>query len=155
MQERSCVRQNSSPSTAPLPKWAELMHDARADVANRGGKMQVLLCWSLALAAIVQPPQVVGKIVDDRGNAISGVSISAVALPSSQVTEETISGNDGSFHFVHLHYGSYGVEAKTESACAFSDAIQINSGFTSIVQLRLVKGLCSDPIALQNPRILP
>jgi hypothetical protein len=71
------------------------------------------------------------------------MSLSVVSPPSSQVIEKTLSGSDGSFTITGLAAGSYGLEARTDSACAFSDAIQVHDGFTSTVRLRLVRGLCS------------
>lgn len=105
--------------------------------------MNVLFCLILTLAALSSAPEITGTIVDDRGKLVSGISLSVVSLPSSQEIEKTLSGSDGSFSVTGLATGSYGVEAKTDSACAFSDAIQVHDGFTSIVRLRLVRGLCS------------
>jgi hypothetical protein len=105
--------------------------------------MNVLFCLILTLAALSPAPEITGTIVDDRGKRVSGISLSVVSLPSSQVIAKTLSGSDGSFSVTGLAPGSYGLEAKTDSACAFSDAIQVHDGFTSIVRLRLVTGFCS------------
>jgi hypothetical protein len=36
-----------------------------------------------------------------------------------------------------------GLVAKTKSSCAISSATNVHPGFTSVVHLQLVKGLCS------------
>lgn len=113
--------------------------------------MNLLLCLSLTLAALSPAPEITGTIVDDRGKVVSEISISIVSLPSSQIVEETLSGPDGSFSFSGLARGSYGLEAKTKSSCAFSDAIQVNNGFTSTVRLRLVRGLCQAAVHFAEP----
>ena len=105
--------------------------------------MNVLFCLILTLAALSPAPQITGTIVDDRGKLVSGISLSVVSLPSSQVIEKALSGSDGSFSVTGLASGNYGLEANTDSACAFSDAIHVHNGFTNIVRLRLVRGLCS------------
>jgi hypothetical protein len=64
--------------------------------------------------------------------------------------ERAVSGSDGSFRFSNLAPGLYGLSAKTVSACAFSDAIRVNDGFTRVVHLRLIKGLCQNAIAFRN-----
>lgn len=112
--------------------------------------MNVFLCLVLTLVAVSPAPEITGTIVDDHGEPVRGVSISAVALPSSQIVAKTVSEPDGSFRFGDLARGGYGLEAKTDSACAFSDAIQVDDGFTSIVRLRLVEGLCRNAMALRN-----
>lgn len=109
--------------------------------------MNALLCLILTVAALSPAPEITGTIVDDHGKLSSGIPLSIVSLPSDQVVESTRSAPDGSFTVTDLHPGSYGVEAKTDSACAFSDAIQVHAGFTSVVRLRLVKGLCSGAFA--------
>jgi hypothetical protein len=108
-----------------------------------------MLCLILTLATLSPAPEITGTIVDDRGKLASGISLSVVSLPSSEVVENTLSGPDGSFSIAGLAPGSYGLQAKTKSACAFSDAIQVHNGFTSMVRLRLVRGLCQNPIALR------
>lgn len=112
--------------------------------------MNPLLCLILTLAALSSVPAITGTVVDERGKPVSGISLSVVSLPASQVIEKTLSGSNGSFSVEGLASGSYGLEAKTESACAFSDAIQVHDGFTSVVHLRLIRGLCQRPIALRT-----
>lgn len=114
--------------------------------------MNLLLCLVPTLVAISLPaPEIAGTIVDDHAKPVAGISISAVALPSSQVIAKTVSGSDGSFSFAGLMGGGYGLEAQVDSACAFSDAIQVDNGFTSVVRLRLVKGLCENSVELRQP----
>ena len=108
--------------------------------------MNLVICLILALAALSPIPEITGTVVDDRGKLVSGISISVVSLPFTQVIEKARSRPDGSFSFAGLARGSYGLEAKTESACAFSDAIQVDNGFTTVVHLRLVKGLCGNAL---------
>lgn len=104
--------------------------------------MNLLLCLIVTLAAVTPAPEITGTIVDDRGKALSGIAVSGVSLPSSQEMEKTTSGPDGSFSFAGLIAGGYGIEANSGSDCAFSNAIQVSGGFTSVVRLRLVQGLC-------------
>jgi hypothetical protein len=115
--------------------------------------MNQLLCLVLLLTASSPAPGIVGTIVDDRGKSVSGISIAVHSLPSSKIVEEVPSGADGSFRVTGLAPGAYGVEAKTESACAFSDAIQVEAGYTSTVHLRLVKGLCDRPVSFAKPPV--
>lgn len=105
--------------------------------------MNLFFCLVLTLVEISAPnPEITGKIVDDHTKPVAGISIAAVALPSSHLIGKAISGSDGSFSFAGLADVGYGPEAEAGSACAFSDAIQVDDGFTRFVQLRLVKGLC-------------
>jgi hypothetical protein len=113
--------------------------------------VNLILCLILTLAALSQVPEIAGKIVDDHGKIASGIPLTLILLPLNQVVEKIVSAPDGSFSFEGLASGNYGLEAKTESACAFSDAIQVHHGFTSIVHLRLVTGFCQKPIGLRSP----
>ena len=108
--------------------------------------MSLILCMILALASLSTTPAIVGTIVDEHGKPVSGVPIVILSLPNNQVMEKTRSGSDGSFSFAGVASGGYGLRAKIDSACAFSDAIHVENGFTSIVHLRLVNGLCQNPI---------
>lgn len=112
--------------------------------------MNLVTCCILTFAALSPAPEITGSIVDDNGKLVSGVPISVVALLANQTIEKTLSGSDGSFDFTDLAPGAYGLEAKTDSACAFSDEIGVSIGFTSVVRLRLVKGLCQSPVVLWN-----
>lgn len=118
--------------------------------------MNVALCLALALAAVSPTPEITGTVVDDQGKPVARISISVVSLSSNDVIRKTLSKSDGSFSFTGLVSGGYGLEAKTDSACAFSDAVQVDNGFTSVVRLRLVKELCRNPISvLRNRRVHP
>lgn len=110
--------------------------------------MNLLICLILTLAALSPNPEITGTIVDDNGKPVSGVPISVVRLIGDRVIKETLSGSDGSFHFTALAPGAYGLSAKTDSACAFSDPLRVDNGFTSVVRLRLIKGFCQDAIAI-------
>jgi large repetitive protein len=108
--------------------------------------MKLVICAILTLAALSPAPEVAGTIVDYNGKPVPGVPISIVAIDSEdQVTKKTVSESNGSFSFTGLAPGAYGVVAKTDSACAISDAIRVDIGFTSIVRLRLAKGWCYGP----------
>ncbi len=113
--------------------------------------MYPLICLILTLAASSPNPEITGTIVDYNGKLVSGVPISVVALYANQTVEKTQSGSDGSFHFSDLAPGSYGLEARTESGCAYSDPIRVDVGFTTAVHLRLIKGLCQQAISLGRP----
>ncbi|MGB7048410.1 MAG: carboxypeptidase-like regulatory domain-containing protein [Candidatus Cybelea sp.] len=118
--------------------------------------MNVALCLALGLAALSPTPEITGTIVDYQGKPVAQTSISVVSLSSNDVISETLSNSNGSFSFAGLASGGYGLEAKTDSACAFSDAVQVDAGFTSVVRLRLVKGLCQNPISiLRNHPVHP
>jgi hypothetical protein len=114
----------------------------------REGKMNPVICLVLTLAAILPAPEITGTIVDYNGRLVSGVPISVVALYANQTIEKGLSGSDGSFHFTGLAPGAYGLAAKTDSGCAISDPIRVDIGFTTVVRLRLIKGLCQNPIAI-------
>ncbi|MBV9718474.1 MAG: carboxypeptidase regulatory-like domain-containing protein [Candidatus Eremiobacteraeota bacterium] len=118
--------------------------------------MNLVVCLILTLAALSPAPEIAGTVADDKGKSVSGVPIFAVSIPSSNVIQKTVSESDGSFRFTGLASGSYGVEAETRSACAFSDAIQVDTGFTTAVHLRLVPGLCQHPLvnSASGPRAL-
>jgi hypothetical protein len=108
--------------------------------------MNLVVCLILILTALSPAPEITGTVVDGHGKPVSGVPISAITLPSSDVVQKTVSESDGSFRFMGLAPGDYGVEAETRSACAFSDAIRVDTGFTTALRLRLVPGLCRHPI---------
>ncbi|HEY2473270.1 MAG TPA: carboxypeptidase-like regulatory domain-containing protein [Candidatus Cybelea sp.] len=114
--------------------------------------MNPVICLMLTLATLSPTPEITGTIVDYNGRLVSGVRISVVALYASQTIEKTLSGSDGSFHFTDLAPGAYGVAAKTDSGCAYSDPIRVDIGFTTVVHLRLIKGLCQNPIGLLRNR---
>jgi len=105
--------------------------------------MNLVMCLSLVLAVASPTPEILGDVVGDNGQAVPGVTISIVSLPSSQEASRTESRADGSFDFTGLASGNYGLEAKTKSACAMSSAVSVHVGFTAIVHLRLIKGFCS------------
>jgi Carboxypeptidase regulatory-like domain len=117
--------------------------------------MYPLICLIFTLAALSSTPEITGTIVDDNGRLVSGVPISVVALYANQTVEKTQSGSDGSFHFTDLAPGTYGLEAKTESGCAYSDPIRVDVGFTTAVHLRLIKGLCQNALSLARPAPKP
>ena len=129
-------------------------HIYQFNALNAGGEMNVIVCLILTLAVLSPAPtapEIAGTIVDDHGKIASRIPLSVVSLPSDQVVAKTLSAPDGSFSFAGLTSGNYGLQAKTDSACAFSNAIQVHEGFTSIVRLRLVSGFCRNPIALGSP----
>ncbi|HEY1653521.1 MAG TPA: carboxypeptidase-like regulatory domain-containing protein [Candidatus Tumulicola sp.] len=101
-----------------------------------------------AVSALSTAPQITGSLVDYNGKPASKVAVSVVELPTDRVVGKTISGTDGSFSFRGIASGTYGVEARTSSACAMSDAVTVNDGFTKIVGLRLIQHLCTDAISL-------
>jgi hypothetical protein len=105
----------------------------------------------LTLAVLSPAPEIAGTIFDYNGKPVSGVPILVVSINSDQIMRKTVSESNGSFHFTGLGSGGYGVVAKTNSACAISDAIQVSIGFTSTVRLRLVKGLCQTPLHYAEP----
>jgi hypothetical protein len=113
--------------------------------------MSPLICLILTLAALSPTPEITGTIVDYSGRLVSGVPISVIALYANQTVEKTQSGSDGSFHFTDLAPGTYGLEAKTDSGCAYSEPIRVDAGFTTAVHLRLIKGLCQHAISLGRP----
>lgn len=113
--------------------------------------MNLFFCLILTLAALSPPPEITGTVVDYQGRLVSGVSIAVVSINSDQIIRKTHSASDGSFSFTGMSSGGYGVAAKTDSACAFSDAIQVDAGLTSVVRLRLVKGLCLDAAHFARP----
>ena len=115
---------------------------------SEGIEMNILISVILTLAVLSPPPEITGRIVDDNGRPVSGVPISVVALYASQTVSKTLSGSDGSFHFSDLAAGAYGLSAETDSACAFSDPIRVDVGFTSVVSLRLIKGFCKNAFAI-------
>ena len=115
--------------------------------------MNPVICLILTLAALSPTPEITGTVVDYNGSLVSGVPISVVALYANQTVEKTRAGSDGSFHFTDLAPGAYGLEAKSASGCAISDPVRVDIGFTTVVHLRLIKGLCQNPIAiLRNHR---
>jgi hypothetical protein len=113
--------------------------------------MNPVICLILTLVALSPTPEITGTIVARDGKAAPGVTVSAVAIPSSRVIQKTVSESDGSYHFAGLAPGAYGIEAATDSACAFSDAVRVDVGFTSVVHLRLVPGLCRNAISFASP----
>jgi hypothetical protein len=108
--------------------------------------MNLVICLALALAALAPPPEIAGTIVDYNGKPVSGVTISLVGVISEdRLTKKAVSESDGSFSFTGLAPGGYGLVAKTDGACAMSDAIWVDVGFTRVVRLRLTKGYCNGP----------
>jgi hypothetical protein len=114
--------------------------------------MNLVICSILTLAALAPAPEITGTIVDYNGRLVSGVPVSVIALYANQTIEKTLSRSDGAFHFTDLAPGAYGLEAKTDSGCAISDPIRVDIGFTNVVRLRLIKGLCQTPIAISRNR---
>ncbi|HEX4015050.1 MAG TPA: carboxypeptidase-like regulatory domain-containing protein [Candidatus Cybelea sp.] len=94
--------------------------------------MHLFLGLTLMIAALMQPPEIAGRIVDYQGHAVSGVSVAVLSLNSNQVIETTLSAPDGSFSFT-------------------SDPVRIDTGFTSVLRLRLVKGLCRAAVHFALP----
>ena len=116
---------------------------SRIDPINREREMNLVMCLSLILAVASPTPEILGDVVGDNGKAAPGVTISIVSIPSSLEAAKMVSRADGSFDFTGLASGNYGVEARTKSACAMSNAVSVHVGFTTAVHLRLIKGFCS------------
>jgi hypothetical protein len=114
--------------------------------------MNLTVCLALILAAASPAPEIAGTLVGDDGKPVSGVTISVELVSSNQEASKTVSGADGSFSFTDLGPGAYGVVAKTNSACAFSSAVSVHTGFTSVVHLRLVKGFCASAFSASRHR---
>jgi hypothetical protein len=129
-----------------------LLHGTILRIAStvRGGiTMNLLACLILTVAAVAPAPEIAGTIVDYNGRPLAGISISVVGLTSdARVTKNAVSRTDGSFSFMGLAPGAYGLRAQTDWGCAISDPIRVDVGFTTIVRLRLVKALCKNAITL-------
>jgi hypothetical protein len=114
--------------------------------------MNFLICVLLAVTAPTAPttsptvPEIVGTVFDYNGKPETGVPISVVEIYSGQEISKGTSRGDGSFDFAGLPQGTYGVTAKTASACAFSTAIKVAAGYTTAIRLRLIPGLCKGVI---------
>lgn len=116
--------------------------------------MYFVFCIILTLAALPPAPEIVGKIVDYNGKAVSGVTISVVsafAMDSGQAIKKTVSDSNGEFSFTDLGPGPYGIVATTNSACALSDTFGVSIGSTRVMRLRLIKGLCQSPLHFAQP----
>lgn len=114
--------------------------------------MHTIVCAALTLiASTVSPispnssavPEIIGTVLDFNGKPAAGVPVSIVALPSNQIIQRGISEATGKFEFAGLPPGAYGVAASTSSACAFSSAVNVSTGYTTLVSLQLVKGMCN------------
>jgi hypothetical protein len=114
--------------------------------------MNLLICVLLAAAvsagstAAPAAPEIAGTVLDYNGKPEAKVPISVVAIYSGRVISKGTSLEDGSFYFSALPSGTYGVAAKTGSACAFSTAIKVDAGYTVGIRLRLIPGLCKGVI---------
>ncbi|HEY1680583.1 MAG TPA: carboxypeptidase-like regulatory domain-containing protein [Candidatus Tumulicola sp.] len=109
--------------------------------------MNILTCLLLAVAALSPNPEITGTVVGDNGKPVSGVTVSVEPVIGGPDVGKTVTAKDGSFNFSGIPGGYYGVLAKTSSACAMSSAIEAADGFTTVVHLRLTKGLCDSAIA--------
>jgi hypothetical protein len=100
---------------------------------------------AIILAVASPPPEVTGTLVGDDGKPVPGATITIQLVNSNgeASVSKTVSLADGSFSFTGLASGAYGLVAKTKSSCAISSATSVHPGFTSVVHLQLVKGLCS------------
>jgi hypothetical protein len=122
----------------------EVIRESTAlSIQQQGAGMNLVMCLALMVAVASPAPESLGDVVGDDGKAVPGVTISIESIPSSLEAAKTVSRADGSFDFTGLASGNYGVEAKTKSACAMSNAASVHVGFTSILHLRLIKGVCS------------
>jgi hypothetical protein len=116
--------------------------------------MYFVLCTVLALAAPPPAPEIIGKVVDYDGKAVSGVTVSVVsgfATDSDQAIKRTVSDPNGNFSFTDLGRGPYGIVARTNSACAISDTFGVSFGATRVMRLQLIKGLCQSPLRFAQP----
>ncbi len=114
--------------------------------------MNILTCVFLAAATLSSTPEIKGTVVDHNGKPVSGVSVSVEPITGGQVVDKTVSSKDGSFEFSGLAPGTYGVVAKTSSACGMSSAIEVANAFTTVVHLRLTDGLCGGGVQfVQHP----
>jgi hypothetical protein len=100
----------------------------------------VLLAAAVSAGSTTPPtgPEIIGTVLDYNGKPEGGVTISVVEVYSGQVISKGRSLDDGSFDFAGLPSGTYGVAAKTSSACAFSTAIKVAVGYTTGIRLRLI-----------------
>ena len=114
--------------------------------------MTILTSLLLAAATLSSSPEIKGTVVDHNGKPASGVSVSVEPVTGGQAMDKTVSSKDGSFEFSGLTPGTYGVVAKTSSACGMSSAIEVASAFTTVVHLRLTDGLCDGGVQfVQHP----
>jgi hypothetical protein len=114
--------------------------------------MHFIVCVAFTLiASTVWPPspnsptvpEIIGTVLDFKGKPMAGVPVSILAIPSNQIMQRGISEATGKFEFAGLPPGAYGVTASTRSACAFSSAINVSTDYTTLVSLRLIKGMCN------------
>jgi hypothetical protein len=112
--------------------------------------MHFIVCVAFTLmASTVSPPspnsptvsEIVGTILDFNGKPTAGVPVSILAIPSNQIMQRGISEATGKCEFAGLPPGAYGVAASTSSACAFSPAVNVSTGYTTLVSLQLIKGI--------------
>lgn len=100
-----------------------------------------VVLWAAAPArAQIAGGTVVGKVVDRRGGAVSGVSIEVVATATAQ-TRSTVSGEDGGFVVPGLPPGVYSISATADGFRPLRRTrVQIATGETIPLELSLEVG---------------
>jgi hypothetical protein len=105
-------------------------------VSSRIAVLAIMVLWTGC--ATHGPEQsetgtLIGKVLDDQGNAIGGVRVSLEGK-----TGEIVTRPDGAFEFTRLYPGLYNVEARTPFFLSrFKEGIRINGGRVTEVQLIL------------------
>ena len=77
----------------------------------------------------------VGKVVDERARAIGYARVRLEGI-----SEESVTGEDGSFQFPELHPGTYAVEVRAPSLNSrFKEGVRIEAGRVTAVELVLTE----------------
>ncbi len=131
---------------------------ARSIRTSRAGALSAALVIAIVLvcprmgAAATPPGTIDGVVVDVHGKPIAGVLVAAVAASrgptDTYAAAKTISRKDGSFRFLKLPAGRYGITATGGShAAVYHDVVTV-SGATPVRSLKLV--MTPDPVVVSG-----
>jgi hypothetical protein len=122
--------------------------------------LSLLLSFALSLIAYPSPAQqgttaIVGDVTDPQGAAVNGAKVT-LADPSSAVTRDTTTDEQGHFQFLSLQPGSYNVHVEASGfKSAQTGKIEALVSSTQKLSIKLELGTVSDTVTVTEAAVAP
>lgn len=99
----------------------------------------ILLATSLAAVAQVRTGILTGRVLDDQGEPLPGVSITVVSPAMIEGTRSETTNERGVYRFINLDPGVYTLKAELQAFAPFEQTdIRVRLGLTSTVDIKLL-----------------
>ena len=113
-----------------------------------------LLLMSAAAVAQVRTGILTGRVIDDQGEPLPGVSIIVSSPAMIQGTRSEITNDRGIYRFMNLDPGVYSLKAEIQAFSPYEQSeIRVRLGLTATVDVKLVPGTLQTEVQVvaQNP----